>query len=79
MSSLASCEYCEQAKGGYDGRTNWQLHRCMLFSASSRGLIIVDYGLFGFHVFFLFRFGFCFGFSGVCCCAGSCAKAESPP
>jgi len=31
----------QQAKDGYDGGTNWQLHRCMLFPASSRRLMIV--------------------------------------
>jgi hypothetical protein len=31
-------------------------------------------------MFFLFRFGFCFGFAGgSIVCAGSLAKAECPP
>ena len=30
-------------------------------------------------VFSCLRFGFCFGFSGVCVCAGSCGNAERPP
>src|SRR4029077_16655910 len=30
-------------------------------------------------MFFLFEVCFCFGFSGVCVCAGSCGNAERPP